>query len=342
MADNRERLFRVRDILMETDEDHPITSAQIVSQLDSIGISCDRKAVLRDIDFLTDYGMDIIHCDDNKLGVFVGSRAFEDWELKILIDAVQSANFLNRGQTEKLINTLLSMASTANAQTLAGFPQSPSSIKVGKIEVKNNIDVILRAIRKHYKVHFLYTYTGGDMKTKYRHSMNTEPVSPYALIWQHDKYYLIGNWSGAAPFSYYRLDRIHSIKELKDEPAVPLKELLPNGEAGLRDYIEENIYATSGKRVIIELEGGEEMTDTVLDTFGDNASVKPIAGGNIHVRIKTNENKGLYRWLMQYAGSLKVVSPEHIRDGVKERLKAALEVYEGEHDFYRNRPPFIT
>ncbi len=341
MADNRERLLRVRDILMTTDEDHPITSAQIVSQLNSIGVFCDRKAVLRDIEFLENFDMDIIHCDDNKLGVFVGSRAFEDWELKILVDAVQSANFLNRGQTKMLIDTLLSMTSPATAQMLASMPKSPSSIKVGKIEVKNNIDVILHAIRKHHKVHFLYTYTGGDMTTKYRHSMKTEPVSPYALIWQHDKYYLIGNWSGATPFSYYRLDRIHGIEELTEEAAVPLKDLLRNGEEGLRNYIEENIYATSGTRVMIELEGGEEMTDTVLDAFGDNATIKPTADGNIRVRIKTNENKGLYRWLMQYAGSLRVVSPDYIRKGVKERLKAALEVCEGEHDFYRNQPPFI-
>jgi hypothetical protein len=150
-----------------------------------------------------------------------------------------------------------------------------------------------------------------------------------------------GEPAGATPFSYYRLDRIHGIEELTGEAAVPLKDLLPNGEEGLRNYIEENIYATSGKRVMIELEGSDEMTDTVLDAFGDNAAIKPTADGNIHVRIKTNENKGLYRWLMQYAGSLKVISPEHIRDGVKERLKAALEVCEGEHDFYRNQPPFI-
>ena len=339
MADNRERLFRVKDILMETDEDHPITSAQIVSQLDSMGIACDRKAVLRDIDFLTDYGMDIVACDDNKRGVFLATREFEDWELKILIDAVRSSNFLPRNQTDSLVARLCKLASRDSAQMLATLPQSPSPVKTGKVTTKNAIDAILRAIRKHYKVHFLYTYTGGDLKTKYRHSMKTEPVSPYALIWQHDKYYLIGNWSGATPFSYYRLDRIYDIKELKDTPAVPLKELLPNAEVGLRNYIEENIYATSGTRVTIELEGGEEMTDTILDAFGDNATIKPTSTG-IRARIKTNENKGLYRWLTQYAGSLKVVSPETIRDGVRDRLKAALEVYEGEHDYYRNQPPF--
>jgi predicted DNA-binding transcriptional regulator YafY len=174
------------------------------------------------------------------------------------------------------------------------------------------------------------------MAMKYRHSMNTEPVSPYALIWQHDKYYLVGNWSGADPFSYYRLDRIHGI-EMLEEPAVPLSDLLPNGEEGLKNYISENIYAAGGKRVVVELEAAEDMTDTVLDAFGDNAVIES-KGDLIRCRIKTNENKGLYRWLMQYAESLKIISPKRIQESVKERLRAALAVYEGEHEYVRNVP----
>ena len=337
MADNRERLLKVREIILTTDEDHPITTGQILSQLNSIGVDCDRKSVLRDIQFLTDYGMDILACHDNKKGFFLAGREFEDWELKILIDAVHSANFLTKKQTDTLVRKVSEMASTDSAKMLSTVPASPSPIKIGKGETSAVIDMILKAIRKKRKVHFLYTYTGGDLATKYRHSMKTEPVSPYALIWQHDKYYLIGNWSGASPFSYYRLDRIHGL-ELLDEPAVPLESLLPDGERGLRTYIDENIYATSGKRVRIVLEGSEDMTDTVLDAFGDNADIR-WDGKNIRCTIKTNENKGLYRWLMQYAGSLKVISPKHIQEGVKQRLKAALTVYEGEHEYYGNEPP---
>jgi len=338
MPENRERLLRVKEILETTDEDHSITCAKILAQLDSIGIECNRKSVLRDIDFLKEYGMDLIKCDDNKLGVFLASRDFEDWELKVLIDAVRSANFLTRVQTDSLVERIASLASTASAQTLSAVPQSPSPIKFGSGATSVAIDVILRAIRKHRKVHFLYTYTGGDMAMKYRHSMNTEPVSPYALIWQHDKYYLIGNWSGASPFSYYRLDRIHDIR-MMDEPAVSLNELLPNGEEGLRNYISENIYATSGKRVVVELEAAEDMTDTVLDAFGDNATIE-LKGDLIRCRIKTNENKGLYRWLMQYAESLKIISPKRIQMQIRDKLRAALAVYEGEHDYYRNEPSF--
>ena len=86
------------------------------------------------------------------------------------------------------------------------------------------------------------------------------------------------------------------------------------------------------------MEGSEDMTDTVLDAFGDNAEIR-WDGKTILCTIKTNENKGLYRWLMQYAGSLKVVSPKRIQEGVKERLRAALAVYEGEHEFYGNEQP---
>ena len=326
MADNRARLLRVRDILLTTDEDHPITVKQILKELSSYGITVDRKAVLRDIETLRGYALDIVSCQDNKLGVYVASRDFEDWELKILIDAARSANFLTQTQSEHLVEQLTKQASPASAQLLSGVPQSPSPIKTGSGETSIAVDVILRAIRKKKKVHFLYTYTGGDLAMKYRHSMQTEPVSPYALVWQHDKYYLVGNWSGASPFSYYRLDRIHEVVML-DEPAIPLEVLLTDGEVGLRNYIDENIDATSGQRVRIELEGSEDMTDTVLDAFGDNAVIE-LRGDKIRCRIRTNENKGLYRWLMQYAESLKVISPDYIREGVKERLADALANYE--------------
>ena len=66
MADNRERLLRVRDILLTTDEDHPITVQKILKELSSYGITVDRKAVLRDIETLRGYDLDIVSCQDNN------------------------------------------------------------------------------------------------------------------------------------------------------------------------------------------------------------------------------------------------------------------------------------
>jgi len=43
------KLLYVLDILKKTDEQHPITTNQIVSKLENYGIEAERKSVLRDI-----------------------------------------------------------------------------------------------------------------------------------------------------------------------------------------------------------------------------------------------------------------------------------------------------
>ena len=56
MEQTKIRLLRVLSIVRETDEDHPITANQIVQQLHLYGMEAERKAVLRDIAALQDYG----------------------------------------------------------------------------------------------------------------------------------------------------------------------------------------------------------------------------------------------------------------------------------------------
>ena len=91
MEKNKQKLLAVLDILNETDELHPITANRITERLRLMGIEAERKSVLRDIAALSEYGCDIILHPDNKLGFYIGSRTFEDWELKILMDSVQSS-----------------------------------------------------------------------------------------------------------------------------------------------------------------------------------------------------------------------------------------------------------
>ena len=90
MEKNKQKLLAVLDILNETDELHPITANRITERLRLMGIEAERKSVLRDIAALSEYGCDIILHPDNKLGFYIGSRTFEDWELKILMDSVHS------------------------------------------------------------------------------------------------------------------------------------------------------------------------------------------------------------------------------------------------------------
>lgn len=181
------KLLRVLDILRETDEEHPYTTNQIVQQLSLYGIDAERKSVLRDIATLQDYGYDILLHADNKLGYYLASREFEDWELKILMDAAAGASFLTPENSAQLAEKISKLSSKNGQKSLQAITPITTKVKMGDPTTKNAIDLMLRAIRTKKKVGFHYTYTGSDLKKHYRYNGHGYPISPYALIWRQDK-----------------------------------------------------------------------------------------------------------------------------------------------------------
>ena len=119
MGQNTVRTLRVLEIMKETDEEHPLTSSGILDKLENLyGITAERKAVGRDIEDLNYCGYSIVPHGDSKRGWYL-EHPFEDWELKILMDAVQSAKFLDRADTDRLSEKLRSLASADSRRTLA-------------------------------------------------------------------------------------------------------------------------------------------------------------------------------------------------------------------------------
>ena len=153
-ASSKVKLLRVLDILRETDETNPYTANEIVKQLSLYGIEAERKSVLRDIATLQDYGYDILLHPDNKRGYYMASREFEDWELKILMDAAVSANFLTQDNSRRLADKISSLASRNGQKALRTVTPLPSQIKHGDPTTKNAIDLLLKAIREKKMVRF--------------------------------------------------------------------------------------------------------------------------------------------------------------------------------------------
>ena len=169
MEQTKLRLLRVLSILQETDEDHPITANQIVHQLSLYGMQAERKAVLRDLAALQEFGYDILLHEDNKLGYFLASREFEEWELKVMMDAVAGAGFLTSENSESLCKRIASLAGKEGQAALRSATPVFSNVKNGDSTTKNAIDQLLTAIRRKKKVGFRYVFTGNDMEKHLRY-----------------------------------------------------------------------------------------------------------------------------------------------------------------------------
>ena len=328
MEQTKIRLLRVLSIVRETDEDHPITANQIVQQLHLYGMEAERKAVLRDIAALQDYGYDVLLHEDNKLGYYLASREFEDWELKVIMDAVAGAGFLTSENSESLCKRIASLASKEGQAVLRTTTPVFSNVKNGDPTTKNAIDQLLMAIRKKKKVGFRYAFTGNDLEKHLRYDGAEYQISPYALIWRQDRYYLIGNFERYKTLSYYRLDRIRSLR-LLDEPIVPMEELLgPNADIQMKEYINRNLNNYGGKQTRIRLRVDADMTDLLVDTFGSDFRIEKVVENTMIVSATVSDGWGLNAWLLQHGDCVQILEPESTRREIIDLLTEIQKKYQ--------------
>ncbi len=324
MEKNKQKLLAVLDILNETDELHPITANRITERLRLMGIEAERKSVLRDIAALSEYGCDIILHPDNKLGFYIGSRTFEDWELKILMDSVHSSRFLTAEQTKSLTERISRLSSAAGCKALRSVTQIHWENKSGSVSYA--VDKILNAIQHGMMITFQYSFTSADLKKSLKRSGYIYTVSPYSIYRRGDQYYLIGNTHGYGNLSCYRLDRMRNAA-VSELPAVPAEKLLgKNPDMRISEYVQSTISNFSGEKIPLELHAEPSALDDIIDCFGEKIRVTQTESG-LTVKLRTTESEGLYHWLMQMCGKITATSPQSVVDEMARRTQTAAETY---------------
>ncbi len=329
MADNRKRLLAIQKLMKETDEEHPLTAQQIEKQLSSMGIDGARKAILEDVRSLSENWLEIGSAEDAKNGQYLMERPFEDWELKVMADAVSGARFLTSADTAKLIGKLADMAGKSGKQALLNsVPPVSEVVKTGRKTTKNNIDRLMKAIRTHRQVRFDYYVTGPDGEEQRKYA-DPQAVHPYALVWREDSYYLIALYNLTRGFSCYRLSRMENVRIIENAPAITLKDAFGHdGPQRLRDFIRQSVYSFHGEARTVTLLAHEKMVDTIIDHFGREINLSNNGDGTVNAMFKVADNRGLYYFLLKYGETIRVLEPEDVRENMKAKLRSILEAYE--------------
>ena len=104
-------LYLMKILLEETDEKHCLGVQELITELERYGITSERKSIYSDLETLCSYGLDIQKVKDKHTKYYVGTRDFELAELKLLVDAIQSARFLTTKKSNELIEKLKKLAS---------------------------------------------------------------------------------------------------------------------------------------------------------------------------------------------------------------------------------------
>ena len=88
-------LYLARYFWEHTDEQHTVTTPQLIAYLNANDIKAERKSIYDDVETLIDFGFDIVKTGGTRGGYFLASRDFELAVVMLLVDLVQSSKFIS-------------------------------------------------------------------------------------------------------------------------------------------------------------------------------------------------------------------------------------------------------
>lgn len=310
-----------------SDEDNPLSTTDLINLLAEKGITCERKSIYADIKALNEIGCKIINTTSPKKGYYMGSRKFQVPEVRLLIDAVNSAGFITPIKTKSLTEKLESLVSSHQADDLTSQVYCENKNKCDNEEIYYLIDNLYDAISKRKMVRFTYRRRNIDKEAKKSYTNKIFTVSPYALIWKDGHYYLVCNKSKYDNLMNLRVDRIRKLDILED----PIRHFSEVSEYKYNfdtaDYASKMFNMFSGKTEEITLICHLDLREEMMDRFGPQIPLKAVDENHFETKIQAAVSDGFVSWVMQYGDRMKVVSPHHMIDKIKCKAYSVLSNY---------------
>ncbi len=314
-------LYILEFLQKNTDENVGVTVNEIIDHLASLDIDAERKSVYDDIIQLTDiYGADIEQVRNGARHEYrLMSREFESAEVRLLVDAVEASKFITGKKSTALINKLKTLVGPTERTALSGQVFVLGRIKSMEETIYYNVDAINRAISDGLKICFGYFEWTVTKQKRLRHDGKKYTVSPQALCWDNQNYYLIANDEGT--IKHFRVDKMKDIEitDLKSEK---------------HSDFDESRYANSvfgmygGNEKMVTLVCKNSLSGAIIDRFGKDVMLIPLNNEHFSVTVTAQISPQFYGWVCGFGSDIKIVSPVDIAVDYKNILKEILNAYE--------------
>ena len=316
-------LYIYQYLLRHSDAEHPVSTPELLKYLkDEYNMDVHRTTLPGDIAMMEEAGIhfEIIKSRQNKY--YYDDRPFDVSELKLLIDAVSSSKFITEKKSKELIKKLVSLTSDYNAEKLRRHITVEGRIKSENDKASYILDHINEAIDKNCKVSFQYADFNNRKYKELRHDGEYYVVSPYALVWDGDYYYMIGYCDNREHMRHFRLDRIYRIPNvLEDQEAVPE----PKGFK-LAEYMKKMFRMYGGDETInVELQCETFIMNAIVDHFGTKVTTEEIDENHFKVTVTVSPSPTFYRWVFGWNGAMKILGPDTVIEEYKAMAKKVLE-----------------
>lgn len=320
-------LYLLEVLERETDEENPLSAQELCAALTRRGIQAERKAVYRDIAALNECGYEIGTTRSPKPGFFLLKRSFELPEVRLLIDAVQTAPFLTAKKTAQLTEKLCGLVSDSQALQLQPQLCTARRKKFENEEIYYTIDALHAAIYQQKKISFRYYHRHIQAGQAQWNDGRDFTVSPYALLWMNDKYYLAANYEKYDTVSNYRLDRMKHVC-ITQQPVRPFTEVSEYKESfDTADYLNRSFRMYPGEPEQISLQCSSELLEDMLDRFDSEDFTISKEGEDFILHSRVYLSDGLLKWLLQFGAKVRVLSPQSLIERMHSEVVALYHAY---------------
>lgn len=322
MEEKKTSILAVYKVLEEfSDENHPLTRTEITDLIEKqYNITIDRRTLYRNIEMLINFGYDISDYNENKIGYYLKDRLFQHSEVLLLCNAVHASHFIPDKASKDLVNKLLSCQSRYKRNDYFKNVYLPNNKKKDNKQFLLNIEQISRAINEKKVIKFNYTHYDINKKL-----VNTRDDayyrSPYFLVVNGDRVYMVGKGKNHDSLSHFRVDRMKDI-ELVDEYYLRLPKNLD-----AYAYANNKIYMYSGDEIGVTLRCDKKALDVIIDTFGKDVMLAD-EGETFTVYTKCGK-EDIVKFCLQYVETVELLEPLSLREEVRKVLLDASNRYQG-------------
>ena len=326
----KQKLLCLQKILLEkTDENHGLTINEIIQALDTYGIKAERKSLYSDIEELNNFGLDVCKTKTSTVKYFVATRDFEVAELKLLVDAIQSSKFITLDKSLKLIKKIEGLVSENEGKQLQRQVYVTNRVKNLNEKIYYNVDDIHTAISHNKQITFKYFQWEVDFESGKR-IIRTERrkdeeyrVSPWALCWDDENYYLIAYDKKAGIIKHYRVDKMESITVTEDER--------DGGDKFERfdvAHYSKGVFSMfGGEEEEVKLSVDNSLVGVIVDRFGSDVFIVKESEDTFTISVRVMLSPQFYAWIFGLGDKIRILEPQNVAHEFSQRIKNISELY---------------
>ncbi|MBR5596732.1 MAG: WYL domain-containing protein [Lachnospiraceae bacterium] len=320
-------LYLIKFLLEKTDEEHKATMPEILSYLEANEITAERKSIYADLESIRDLGIDVQGEKQGRgFGYYIGARDFEIAELKLLVDAIQSSKFITEKKSAELIKKLSGLVSIHEAKQLKRQVYVSGRAKTVNESIFYNIDTLHNAIEENKKIIFQYFQWNTKKEMELRKNGSFYEVSPWALVWEDENYYLVAYDALEKEIRHYRVDKMLKIDTLN---------LSREGKEhferfNIAEYTKKSFGMFAGEEEMVKLLIHKSMIGVMIDRFGRDIMIVPIDEEQVRVNVKVAVSDQFLGWVFGLGSKIKIQGPQNVVDKMKNQVEVLQKLYENQ------------